>query len=147
MPTFAATITLAKPITDVFTFFAIPKNLEQLAPPDTQLQMIDGPDQLSTGAQVTWKGKRMGVPHQITVEVRKYQLNETIEFHQLKGPLKQWTHTQLFRATDEGTELADNIVFEPPGGLLGMVVNEEFIRKDLQESFVFRETTLRGMFG
>jgi ligand-binding SRPBCC domain-containing protein len=146
MPAFQSQLILPRPVSEVFSFFLQPVNLIHLAPPETKLQLVEGPERLHQGARLTWKGQRMGVAQQMVIEVLDLEPDRSLTLAQAKGPLRRFVHTHTFAETDEGTHLHDHIDFEPPGGILGLIVTAEFIHSDLQSSFGYRAEVLRRAF-
>lgn len=146
MPTFQTELLLPRPVGEVFSFFLRPANLIRLAPPESKLQLLEGPDLLHAGAVMTWKGQRMGVTQQVVIEVLDLDPERSLTLAQAKGPLRRFVHTHRFSQTDDGTRLHDYVEFEPPGGILGMVVTAQFIHSDLQVNFSYRAARLREMF-
>jgi ligand-binding SRPBCC domain-containing protein len=66
---------------------------------------------------------------------------------QRAGPFREWERVQRFEALGEaGTRLVDEVTFEPPGGLLGLVVNAAFVQRELASLFAYRKQRLHELF-
>ena len=52
-----------------------------------------------------------------------------------------------FTADGSGCTLREHVEFEPPGGMLGLIVTEQFVLKDLAWLFDFRHQKLREVLG
>ncbi|GIW94382.1 MAG: hypothetical protein KatS3mg110_2423 [Pirellulaceae bacterium] len=65
---------------------------------------------------------------------------------QEKGPYKTWRHTHRFIQVRGGTELQDEVVYELPLGVVGRVVHEWVVKRDLDAIFDYREKTIREIF-
>jgi ligand-binding SRPBCC domain-containing protein len=146
MPHYTLTLEIARPVSDMFSFFAKPRNLVQLAPPELSLELLTAPDILMLGAQLVWKGKRYGISQQITQEVATFDVEKLIVIEQKKGPFARWIHSHQFTTTEGGTLIYEKIDFEPPGGMLGFMITADSIRKDLDKLFAFREKKLKELF-
>jgi ligand-binding SRPBCC domain-containing protein len=70
-----------------------------------------------------------------------------LTLQQRQGPFRQWIHTLRFEPTTDGSRLNEHIAFEPPGGLLGLVVTQAFIERDLEATFRYRTEKLRELLG
>jgi ligand-binding SRPBCC domain-containing protein len=147
MPLFERTLTFPRPVAEVFDFFLQPANLLRVSPPDLHLQLIDPPERLQLGSRITLKGRRWGIPQRITSEVVVFEAGALFVDEQRSGPFRKWIHTHRFTAVPEGTQVQDTIEFEAPGGLLGLVVTESFILKDLEKLFAYRAEKLREILG
>jgi ligand-binding SRPBCC domain-containing protein len=88
----------------------------------------------------------MGVSQQVIVEVLELQPGKILTIHQRTGPLKKWVHTTQFIEREKGTELHDRVEFEPPGGLLGLLVTVKILEGTIRSTFGFREKKLREVF-
>ena len=147
MPHYTATLEIAHPLAELFTFLTRPKNLVQLAPPDLHLELLTAPDNLTLGSRLVWKGRRWGVSQQMTHEVARFDHEKLIVVEQKKGPFARWVHSNHFEATAAGTRILERIEFDPPGGLLGYMVTAESIGKDLEKLLAYREKKLKEIFG
>jgi ligand-binding SRPBCC domain-containing protein len=147
MPVFERTLTFPRPVAEVFEFFLRPANLLRVSPPELHLTLVDPPERLQLGSRVTLKGRRWGIPQRITSEVIKLEANVLFMDEQRSGPFRKWLHTHRFTQVPEGTQVQDTIDFEAPGGLLGLVVTESFILKDLGKVFAYRAERLRELLG
>jgi ligand-binding SRPBCC domain-containing protein len=147
MPRHQLTLELSVPPEQVFDFLARPTNLIQLAPPDLHLKLVQGPERLQLGSMLHWKARRMGVSQTLKNEVTAYEESVLIAEEQRQGPFKRWTFLHRFEAIATGTRLAEELTYEPPGGLLGMLVTAKMIHKELETLFTFRADRLRQAFG
>jgi ligand-binding SRPBCC domain-containing protein len=147
MARFERTQTFPRPVAEVFEFFLQPANLLRVTPPELHLQLVDPPERFQLGSRITLKGRRWGIPQRLTSEIVTFEVNALFVDEQRSGPFRKWIHTHGFTALPEGTQVHDTIEFEAPGGLLGLVVTETFILKDLEKMFAFRAEKLRELLG
>jgi ligand-binding SRPBCC domain-containing protein len=146
MPHYTITLEIARPIQDMFAFFARPKNLLQFTPPDFNLELMSGPEILELGARLVWKGRRWGISQQITQLVATFDKEKLIVVEQMKGPFSRWIQAHHFEAADAGTRIVEKIDFAPPGGLLGLAISADSIRKELEKISAYRATRLKELF-
>lgn len=147
MPVYTTEQTFPRPIEEVFAFFAKPQNLIDAAPPELNLKIRSGPEVMSLGAVLTVTGKRMGVPHQMVTEVIEFQSPTLIVDEMREGVFQKWHHRYQFEEGEQGTKLIETIEFEPPGGMMGLIVNAKFIERDLERLDVHRREKLAEILG
>jgi ligand-binding SRPBCC domain-containing protein len=147
MPVFEASLNFARTVPEVFEFFRQPAHLVRVSPPELNMRLAEGPERLQLGSRITLLGRRWGVPQRVVSEVTAYELDVYFVDEQREGPFRKWIHTHRFEAIPGGTRVHDRIEFEPPGGLLGMVVTAAAVERDLQWVFAFRSEKLKELLG
>ncbi len=147
MPHYTNTLEIARPLAEMFAFFARPRNLLQFTPPDMNLELMSGPEILELGSRLVWKGRRWGISQQITQQVATFEKDKLIVVEQKQGPFSQWVQAHHFELADAGMRIIEKIDFTPPGGLLGFAISAESIRKELEKVSAFRAIKLRELFG
>lgn len=147
MPSFQASQTFPKPIAEVFGFFVQPINLTRISPPDLHMKVLEAPARIQLGSRITVLGKRYGVPQRIVSEVVAFEADQFFADEQREGPFKKWLHWHLFELVAGGTQVTDRIEFEPPGGLMGLMMNAQVIERDLKAIYEFRSQKLREILG
>ncbi len=145
MPTFETEHRLPRPVAEVFEFFLRPANLPRLAPPELQLRVEVAPPLLVLGAQVTVTGRRSGVLQRITSEVTALEPGARLVVEQRAGPFQRWVHLHQFVAAPDGTQVKERVEFEPPGGLLGLVVTAAVVEAELRWAFEYRAKVLKEL--
>jgi ligand-binding SRPBCC domain-containing protein len=145
MPTFETQITLARPVADVFDFLCHPVNLIGVTPPEFNLTVVEAPDPLHLGARMVLQGRRWGFAQRVVSEITAFEPNLLMTDEQREGPFKKWTITHRLEAIPEGTRMTIHIDFEPPGGLLGLLVTADRTRAELKELYAYREKRLREL--
>lgn len=88
----------------------------------------------------------MGISQTLKNEVTAFEEGILIGEEQRQGPFKRWTFLHRFEAIATGTRLAEELTYEPPGGLLGMLVTAANIHQELASLFAFRADQLRQTF-
>jgi len=146
MPSFIATVEINRPVGELFDYLARPANLTLLAPPEMRLQLVQGPERVQLGALVHWKARRMGVSQSIVNEVTAFEEGLRIAEEQRAGPFKRWLLTHRFETTATGSILTAEVTYEPPGGMLGLLVTAKVIHKDLETLFAYRSRRLAEVF-
>ncbi len=147
MPQYSTCLEIPRPVAEVFDFLARPANLVQLAPPDLNLQLVQAPERLQLGALLHWKGRRMGVSHALVQEVTAFEETCLIEEQQRQGPFKRWLLVHRFDALESGTRIVEELTYEPPGGLLGLLLRAEAVHREVENLFAYRAQKLRVLLG
>jgi ligand-binding SRPBCC domain-containing protein len=146
MPSFAAELTVPRPLAEVFEFFLNPANLVHVSPPELHMRLVEGPARLRLGSVIVLQGRRWGVPQRVVSEVTAFELGASFVDEQRQGPFRRWKHLHRFVAVPDGTRIADHIDYEPPGGLLGLVVTPQVLERDLHWVYGYRCEKLRELF-
>jgi ligand-binding SRPBCC domain-containing protein len=142
MPTFHSSLQLRASAETLFDFLTAPANWPTLAPPDLQMQLLEGPAKLELGAKAAWKVRRWGIAQRIGIVVTKFERNAVIVLEQEHGPFAKWLHSQQITANDNGVVLNEEIDFAPPTGMLGRLVTADATLRDLEVMFAFRREQL-----
>jgi ligand-binding SRPBCC domain-containing protein len=147
MPRFESVCRLARPVAVVFEFFCQPANLLRVTPPDMHVRLLEAPRRLELGSRLTIEVRRWGIGQRIESLVTVFEPDVIFADEQVKGPFRRWVHTHRFAACEGGTRVTDEIEFEAPGGMLGLVVTVPSIERDLQKAFAYRIKQLERIFG
>jgi ligand-binding SRPBCC domain-containing protein len=57
---------------------------------------------------------------------------------QREGPIHRWQHTRPFEPREGGTRVTEAIEYEPPGGMLGLLLTAEAVEADLSRAYAWR---------
>jgi ligand-binding SRPBCC domain-containing protein len=146
MPRHTATIIIARPAEEVFALLTTPALLAQMAPPELSLQLVKAPERLQLGSLVHWKARRMGISRSLVNEVTGHEENALLVSTQREGPFAKWVFTHRLDSGDGGTQLHEELEYAPPTGLLGLMVTEAVMRRDVETLFAFRARKFAELF-
>jgi ligand-binding SRPBCC domain-containing protein len=139
---------LARPVDQVFAFFADARNLAALTPPSMGLRIVN-PESIvmRAGARIHYRLRWHGLPLRWLTEIQTW--NPPTEFAdvQLRGPYKLWRHTHSFQADEGGTRMRDVVHYALPLGPLGRFVHSWLVRAELNALFDYRAARVRAHFG
>jgi ligand-binding SRPBCC domain-containing protein len=107
------------------------------------LQLLDAPDVVVAGSRIVVQVRRWGISQRIVTEVVELVENTRIVEEQRQGPFRSWRREQHFGEDHAETEVAEKIAFEPPGGMLGLVLTAARIEEDLRLAYSFREERVK----
>jgi len=148
MPRFETAHDFPFAVAPLFAFLLRPANRMALALPALHLQLLEGPEVLALGARVRLSARRWGLSREMLSEVTVFEVDALIVEEQRTGPFRAWTHTQRFAGLAEGrARLVDAIDYEPPGGMLGLILSAAAIKRELTASFAHRDRRLIELLG
>jgi ligand-binding SRPBCC domain-containing protein len=136
---FEASQVIPRQVEEVFAFFRTLANLVQMSPPQLHLRLVEGPALIELGARIVLQGRRWGLPQRMVSEITAFEAGVSFTDTQIEGPFRRWVHRHSFEAVPEGTRVRDHIEYEPPGGLLGLIVRAGMIESDLKWLFDYRQ--------
>jgi ligand-binding SRPBCC domain-containing protein len=146
MPQHQTELVLDTPIRAAWDFLTTTANIPKIALPEIQLVIEDAPDQLELGSRIKFCIQVMGAIIHATHEIVEFEPCERYVEEQVEGSFASWRHEHLFRADETGgTVIRDTIDFERPGGLVGILMTEARVRKQLDEGFEHREFRLKQL--
>ena len=138
---------IARPLADVFPFFADAANLGTLTPDTLEFKILTPlPVEMREGALIDYRIRLFGVPLRWRTRIEEWEPGRRFVDVQLAGPYKRWRHTHEFRAVEGGTEMHDLVEYELPLGPLGAIAYALFVRRTLVGIFDFRRRQVASLF-
>ena len=131
----------------VFDYIRNPVNLQRIAPPESQFVYVNPPPIIELGSRLTCKVQAYGVIQQMAYEIVDLKVPERYRERMIEGPLQLWLQDYIVEPSGGGVLLVNQIEFEPPAGLLGLIVNERRILEALEDGFDYRAQELQKVFG
>ncbi len=147
MAVFEASVELACSPEEAFEFLAQPENIRLITPSSVMLVFDAAPQRLSLGARMKFRVQAYGVVRSAVHDVTLWDEPRKFVERQVEGPLGSWEHEHLFTPISNGCRVTDRITFVPPGGVLGLLINERKIREALEDGFGHRHHELEKRFG
>lgn len=140
--------TLVKaPLEKVFDFFSDAKNLEAITPGFLQFKILEqSTPKIQQGTTFTYRMKIHGFPIQWTTLIEEWVPNSHFVDTQIKGPYKKWRHLHTFKTTPQGTFMEDIVDYRVSLGFIGHLLAGNWVRKDVESIFAFRESKIRSIF-
>jgi ligand-binding SRPBCC domain-containing protein len=131
----------------VFAFFRKPANVVAVAPPDLPLRLIEGPESPAVGERFAVEVRRFGLTRRIDTEVMTMEEPSRIVERQAQGPFREWVLERRFVEIDDVTELTETITYEPPGGMLGLMMTPSAVEGELRRAYQGRPERVMGRLG
>ncbi len=150
MQVFRCSVTLAAPLTTVFSFFSNARNLELLTPPWLRFKVLtEGEIPMSRGRQIDYRLRLRGLPLRWRSEITAWEPPHRFVDEQVIGPYRTWIHEHRFEVEERPGRgpvvvASDEVHYEAPGGAL---VNRLLVAPDLKRIFRYRTARLRERFG
>lgn len=135
---------LARPIGEVFGFFADPRNLETLTPPWLRFAILTPGDiEMKCGTRIDYRLHLHGVPMRWQSEITAWEPPHRFVDEQRRGPYRLWVHEHVFKPEGGGTLVSDRVQYAVAGGA---VVQKLLVARDLNTIFAFRRNKLIEIF-
>ena len=130
---------LARPVADVFAFFAEARNLERITPPWLTFRVrTPEPIAMGVGTLIDYRLRVHGVWLNWTTRIEEWESGVAFVDRQIAGPYALWRHRHTFRAAGDETIVADRVDYALPLGRLGDLAHALFVRRDLERIFAHR---------
>jgi uncharacterized protein (TIGR01777 family) len=128
---------------EVFNYLSSEKNLEALTPEYLNFRVIGkSTKNIEEGTLINYKLKLHRVPIKWKSLITKFKFKSHFIDEQLAGPYKRWVHLHEFKDINGGTLIRDKVIYKLPFGKLGKLVAGQFIRKDLNKIFKYRNEVI-----
>jgi ligand-binding SRPBCC domain-containing protein len=137
--------TIARPLDEVFVYFADAQNLAALTPEWLKLEILTpAPIEMAAGTTIDYRIKLRGIPLHWRSEITAWEPPYRFVDVQRRGPYSFWIHEHSFEALDDKTtRVKDRVRYGVPGGSL---VHSLIVAPDLEKVFNFRPRKLFDVF-
>jgi len=136
------------PIEAVFDFFEHPENLALITPPWLGLRLrTPGSLTMRAGLVIDYRVRVLGWMTRWQSLIADYDPPYSFRDVQVIGPYRRWDHRHRFRREEGGTAIEDLVVYEPPLGPLGGLLDVLVIRRQLAAIFEYRRQRIEALFG
>lgn len=137
---------IARPLPEVFDFFARPENLARITPPAMAFQILTPlPIGMKPGALIDYTVRTLGIALRWTTLITDFDPPHRFADVHIKGPYSFWHHTHLFAATDGGTLITDDVRYGMPFGFLGRIVHALVVKRQLAGIFDYRRQIIENL--
>ena len=154
---------------DVFAFFADPRNLPRLSPPELDIKLgkleLVSPGFVpagygARGAQMAGAGSSIGIrfhppefplPMAHTAHITEFVWGRYFRDQTSHWPLLRWDHKHEFSALERngvaGTLVRDLVRYSLGPGPFGALLHRLFVRRAIAEMFAYRQRALEKIIG
>ncbi len=138
-----ATQFVARPLLEVFDFFARPDNLARITPPGMRFEFLTEDRTMRSGLEIDYRLRPLlGIPVSWRTRIDTYDPPNSFADVQLRGPYQRWEHRHSFRTVEGGTQVTDEIEYALPLGPVGDLVNRAIVRGELRQIFDYRAAAM-----
>ena len=103
-----ASMTVSKPIEEVFEFFSDAGNLETITPEFLNFRILSQlPIEMEVGALIDYRLRLYGIPFRWRTKISHWEPPVRFVDEQMRGPYRQWHHEHTFETVAEGTLCKD----------------------------------------
>ena len=141
--TLTRSITISRPLREVFDFFADAGNLERITPPELNFHIITPrPIEIEKGTLIDYSLKLRGLPMKWKTEISVWDPPFEFVDEEVSGRYKQCIYRHMFAELEKGKTLIDDEVrYRLPLEPLGDVVHF-IVRRELDYIFDHRQKTV-----
>lgn len=135
-------------IARVFSFFSDAHNLERLTPSFLHFKVLSmSTSEIGEGTEISYKLKLHGIPVRWTSRITDWKKPSSFSDIQISGPYRYWYHQHLFQSENGGTWIRDRVHYKPPLGFLGQAIMGNFVARDVERIFHYRQRVINEIFG
>jgi len=128
-----------RPLAETFAFFAEPRNLPRITPPWLGFRILTPePIVMAQNLVLDYHVRVLGVGTRWRSLIREYEPPHRFRDVQIAGVYRLWEHCHCFRKEGHGTSIEDEVLYAPPLGPLGALMNWLFVGRQLREIFDYR---------
>lgn len=138
---------IARPATEVFSFFSCAENLQQITPQWLNFRIIDvSPSEIRKGTLIRYALRWRVLPVRWTTEITQWEPPHCFVDEQVSGPYRLWRHEHAFQPFERGTLMRDTVHYALPFGPVGLLTQAVIVGRDIEDVFEYRARTIRDLF-
>jgi hypothetical protein len=139
---------LPRPASEVFAFFAEPRNLEVMTPAFLRFRIVPPiPEEIRAGTVIDYRLGLFGLPLRWRSLIAELEPGRRFIDVQVRGPYASWHHLHEFGDVPGGTLVRDSVRYSLPLGPFGRLAHAMFVRRTLERIFDYRSAKLVELFG
>ena len=131
-------------LSNLWEFISSPKNLSKITPNYMDFNIKSKiPNKMYEGLIISYTVKPiLGIKLNWVTEITHIKDKNYFVDEQRSGPYKMWHHEHILEETNDGIIMKDIISYIPPYGIIGLILNKLFIKKQVKEIFQYRTKIL-----
>ncbi len=132
----------------IWRFFATPRNLDALTPPNLRFRIVGEPAAtMYAGQCIEYRiGILPGIWTRWLTGITHLREGEFFVDEQRLGPYRLWHHEHYFIRKPGGMQMLDRVTYDPGWGPVGAVVDRLWIAPQLKDVFDFRAQRVAELF-
>lgn len=137
---------LRRGLEETFAFFERPANLPRITPPWLDFRILTPePIVMRRGLILDYQVRIFGVRRPWRSLISEYDPPVGFRDEQVIGPYRVWDHRHRFWRDGDDTVIEDVVAYDPPGRLLGALLDRVAIRRQLRQIFDFRRQAIAAL--
>jgi len=137
---------VARPLAEVFDFFARVENLGRITPPWLHFRIRSAlPIQIGVGTQIDYTIRLVGVPMRWRTRIVVWEPQRRFVDVQERGPYALWEHSHEFALQGAGVRMTDRVRYALPFGWLGRATHAIAVRRALAAIFDYRAARIDAL--
>lgn len=136
-----------KSLKEVFDFFKSPENLSKLTPSKLNFKILTPtPIEMKNGQLIDYTINILGFKVHWRTMITSY--SEPYEFidQQLIGPYTMWHHKHTFEDKGDYVDMNDEVNYVMPFGVFGKIAHYLYVKKELEDIFLYRTKIIDKIF-
>jgi len=135
-------------LSETFEFFERPQNLARITPAWLGFRILTPePIVMARGLTIDYTVRVLGMRTHWRSLIAEYDPPSSFRDVQVSGPYRLWDHRHRFWREHAGTVIEDFVVYQPPLGPLGLLLNRLFVRRQLDAIFEYRRSRIASLLG
>ena len=119
---------------EVFDFLNDPSRLPALLQPSIEVEVFSPEVPLKRGSEFHFTMTRLGLSQSVRLRIEDVLRGSRLTYRQSEGLFAEWTHTIKFEERDEATTYVTDLVdYKMPFGILGTLVDDILLKRDLRK--------------
>jgi ligand-binding SRPBCC domain-containing protein len=133
----------------VWEFFATPRNLDELTPPEVKFRILGPvPQRMYAGQLIAYRiSPGLGLWLDWLTEIRHVREGAYFIDEQRAGPYRFWYHQHHFTSAPGGVQMTDHITYQVGWGPAGWLADRLWVRRQLEHIFTYRRRRVEERFG
>lgn len=133
----------------VWAFFATPRNLDGMTPPELRFRILgELPARMYPGQLIEYRISPLpGLWLRWLTEIRHVREGSYFVDEQRAGPYKFWYHEHHFEPAAGGVTMTDRVTYEVGWGPAGGLAHRLWVRGQLERIFAYRRERVAAHFG
>jgi ligand-binding SRPBCC domain-containing protein len=144
---FESEIKINAPLEDVFNFFSQAENLEKITPPWLKFKILTPtPINMGVGTLIDYRLSLYKIPLKWQTKISHWEPPHRFIDEQLRGPYKLWIHEHSFSEVADGCLIRDKVQYQLKGGMISPLLNQLFVRADIERIFSYRKKKIAELY-
>jgi ligand-binding SRPBCC domain-containing protein len=135
------------PVEQVFDYICALENLGEWLKPQLEAEWVETPPKVREREEFEVRIARFGISMRTAARISELKPGESYTYRQTSGFFRAWSHTQSVKAHDEkSTLLTDFVDFKLPLGILGSLLDDFWLRSDIESILSHRLIAIEDHF-